>query len=406
MRVLFLSRWFPFPPNNGSKIRVLNLLRRLSASHEVDLVSFGEPTDLVNVDRGLRWAYCSSVDVIQYREFRPRSLRSVLAYFSASPRSLVDTHSQRFAASVAGACRRFQPDVVIASQLQCLPYALQIPDVPLVFEELELTVFKDELVHARSLSTRTRAYLAWHKLTTYLRRSIPRFAACTVVSELERSLVEQVLPNYRRVEVLPNAIDVSEYEGFCGEPQANTLIFSGGLSYKPNYEGLRYFLERVFPLVQETIPSVTLSVTGSTEGVDLQDLPRSAGVRYLGYLPDVRPYVGRSWVAVVPILRGGGTRLKILEAMALGTPVVSTSKGAEGLDVDAGTDLVVGDNPTALARSIIEILQSPARRSELSRAGRFRVRKSYDWARVGQELDRIVECAVATSVTPRLMGSR
>jgi glycosyltransferase involved in cell wall biosynthesis len=162
-----------------------------------------------------------------------------------------------------------------------------------------------------------------------------------------------------------------------------------------NYEGLAWMLGSVQPLLSAEMPSATLRVTGRTEGIDLGRLPAAPTCHFTGYVPDIRPVVARGMVSVVPLLAGGGTRLKILESMALGTPVVSTSKGAEGLDVTHGENILIADSPADFARCVGAVLRDPVLWARLSEGGLALVRTRYDWEAVGHDLRTIVEQAAA-----------
>ena len=399
MNVLVLSRWFPFPANTGSKIRVLNMLAQLARRHEVALVTFGEPADLADPDRmrALR-PYCARIAAVPYRAFRPGSVRGVAGLVSLQPRSLVDTFQPAVRDAVAAEVSRGGCDVLLASQLDMAPYAVAVPSVPAILEELELTTYAEAPRRAASAARRWRARLTWLKLVGYLRRVLPRFDACTVVSEHERHHLHAVAPGYAPVHVIPNAVDLAAYSGPFGPPQPDTLIYTGALSYRPNYDAVAYFVSTVFPLIKSSAPNARLVVTGATEGVDLDALPRAPGVEYTGYLADIRARLAESWLAVVPLRHGGGTRLKVLEAMALGTPVVATSKGAEGLEVTPGENILIADDPVHFARCVVDVLRSPEQRARLGAAGRQLVALRYDWAQVGQVLTALVERSARRTV--------
>ena len=389
--MLFLSRWFPYPPNNGSKIRIFNILKQLSRRHDVDLVTFYEDSDRVDEDSlGALKQVCREVTPVPYRPYRPSSAKAVVGLLSPQPRYLVDTHTEAMEAAIEEEFARHRYDLLIASQLAMAPYAMAIPGIPAILEELELSVFADA-AGTGSMAKRARSRLTWSKLVAYLRRTLPRFAACTVVSESEERRLMQAVPGYGDVKVVPNAVDLSRYDGDFGAPQPNTLVFCGALTYRANLDALRFFLRDVHPLIVSEVPEVILRVTGSTEGVDLSSLPSYPGVQYTGYVDDVRPVVARSWVSVVPLRIGGGTRLKILESMALGTPVVSTSKGAEGLEVSDGEDIQIADKPEKFAALVVSVLQSADLHRKLAENGRRVVESRYDWEAVGRKLLELIE---------------
>ena len=392
MKILFLSRWFPYPPDNGSKLRIFNILKQLSRGHEVALFTFGSAADVANNSALLALReYCSHVRILPYRDFRPTSLRALLGLFSRRPRYLVDTHSQHMVSAVADEVRRRRRDVVVASELAMAPYALHLPGVAALLEDLELSVFRDAVRQPSMLPHRVRPALTWLKLCAYLRSVLPRFAACTVVSEQERANLRAVCPAYTSVEVIPNAVDLSGLGGSFGPPCPNTLVFTGALTYSANYDAVSYLLREVWPLIARAVPDVTLRVTGSTEGVDLASLPQHPGVHFTGYVGDVRPVVAQSWASIVPLRLGAGTRVKVLESMALGTPVVSTTKGAEGLEVRDGENILIADSPTEFAKRVVDLLRSPELRARLATAGRRLVESKHNWEVVGQELRALVE---------------
>jgi glycosyltransferase involved in cell wall biosynthesis len=391
MRILFLSRWFPYPPDNGSKIRIFNLVKQLAKSHDIALVSFADSLSQVD-DTALRvlGEYCSSVNVLPYREFRPGTARAIAGLFSPSPRSLVDTQQADAMAAVQDKFAYFAPQLVIASQLAMVPYALRLRGVPLLLEELELSTFLDATRPPAGPIRRIRSTLTWLKLAQYLRRVLPRFAACTVVSERELSNVRSVVSDYREVRIISNGVDVPHYSGDFGPAQPNSVVFSGALTYQANHDAARYFLSDIYPSILDTVPDVWLRITGHTPHGAAAQLPRQPGVEYTGYVADIRPVVGRTWASVVPLRLGGGTRLKILESMALGTPVVATSKGAEGLMTTAGKDILIADEPAEFARCVVGLLRSPEMRARLAEAGRRLVETTYDWVSIGGQLDAMV----------------
>lgn len=394
MNILFLSRWFPYPADNGSKLRISNLIRQLSVEHQVFLVSFRPPERVIDGQaERLALTDCAAVQTAPYLGYQSGSLKALAGLFAPRPRSLVASHSPEFAALTAHAVREHRPELVVASELDMLPYARAQHDAPILLDDLEVAVYRDALRGARSLKARVRATLTWAKLGAYLRRELPHVAACTVVSEQERDNLRVIAPAYDRVSVVPNAVDVASYAGAYAPPQPDTLVFSGSLSYAPNYDGLRWFLQEVLPRVQQNVSNVRLRVTGSTQGIDLAGLPSNSAVEYTGYVDDVRPVIAESWAAVVPLWQGAGTRLKILEAMALGTPVVSTSKGAEGLAATPGTEILVQDAPEAFARGVVDLLRSPARRKQLAAAGIDLVRARYDWQVVGADVRALAHSA-------------
>lgn len=396
MRVLFLSRWFPHPANNGSKIRVLNLLKALQVEHEVVLLSFATE-EVVPSSRAAMQTICSDVRVVPYRGFRPAGLKARLGFFAPSPRSVVDTFSLEMQTAVEAVAASWQPELVMASQLDMAPYALGVRYAVRVLEELELAVPADAFQRSRG-ALRLRRGLTWWKLRHYLRRTLPAFDLCTVVSALERDLVKQVCPAGPPVHIVPNGADLATLNRVQATPAPGTLIYSGALSYHANFDAVHHLLAEIFPLILAQAPETRLLVTGSTQGVAVEQLPQCPNVHFTGYLDDIWSAVAGSWVSVVPLRLGGGTRLKVIESLALGTPVVATPKGVEGLDLRADEDVMVGADPQTFANKTLALLSDANLRQQLSAQGRRAV-TCYDWASIGVHFNALLAEATAQRQT-------
>lgn len=398
MRILFLSRWFPHPADNGSKIRIFNLLKELCAEHEVALITFAEE-DVTQTSLAAMQAICDDVRVVPYHDFRPDSVRARLGFFAATPRSVIDTFSTQMLAMVEQVAATWQPNLVVASQIDMLRYALAIKDAARVLEELELAVPYDAYHRAPHGLARLRKGLTWWKLDRYLRRALPAFDLVTVVSPREQELAQRVSPVALPVQIVPNGADVATLSQVQATPQPGTLIYSGALSYFANYDAVYYFLTEIFPLILAQAPATRLLITGSTEGVALDQLPQTPNVHFTGYLESVWPAVAGSWVSVVPLRLGGGTRLKVLESLALGTPVVATTKGVEGLDLRADEEIMVGAAPRSFADKTLSLLNDANLRQQLSMQGRRAVTR-YDWASIGRHFNHLLAEASARRQAP------
>ena len=366
MRILFLSRWYPYPSDNGSKLRVASLLRGLCERHDVTLISFHDPTEATPPPP----AGPAPVEVhcCPYRDFEPGSRRAIAGYLQARPRFLVDTHSQEMEDLIRTAVGQTRFDVVIASQLSMAAYWKCFDGVPAIFEEVELGAFWPYGDETGSGWTRARARLSWAKHKRYLSGLLRHFACCTVASEVERRLLATVADR-TPVHVVPNSIETMDTGDVAVERAPSSLIFTGSLRFQPNHDAMSWFVQDVLPRIRARVPEARLTVTGETGG---RTLPSTAGVFLPGYVADVRRLVASATVSVAPIRTGGGTRLKILEAMALGTPVVATAKAVEGIDVEHGQHVLVADSGEAFADAVVELLRNPSTAGALAtRAGQL-----------------------------------
>jgi glycosyltransferase involved in cell wall biosynthesis len=330
--------------------------------------------------------------VVQRIPFAPGRWRALRGFLSLWPRFLVESYSQEMMGLVLQQAGKH--DLVIASEFGMSRYALAVDDWPRVLEDLEMAPFYEGHTFQQDFFGRLRYRPMWWKFRRLVRRLACQFDAITVVSDQEARLLEEIAPTHNLLKVVSNGVDISLYDGDFGQPVPGSLIFPGALTFYANYGAMAYFLEEIYPLVRMHRPQTALHITGKTDGVDLSALPADDGVIFTGYLDDIRPAVAQSWACVVPLKVGGGTRLKILEAMALGTPVVATSKGAEGLDVTSSEDILIADEPAKFAEALLRLLSDEVLRAKLAANGRQLVRERYSWETCAYQLEKLLHRVV------------
>jgi sugar transferase (PEP-CTERM/EpsH1 system associated) len=209
-------------------------------------------------------------------------------------------------------------------------------------------------------------------------------------SERDSLLLKNILPR-SVVEVVPNGVDLEVFQCDSREEVCNQIIFTGAMNYYPNIDAVNFFAQRCWPLIQAQIPGATLLIVGSHPLPEVRRLAELPGVTVTGFVPDVRPYLAASPVAIAPLQIGSGTRFKILEALAMQKAVISTSVGCEGLSVVPGKHLLVADQPEAFAQAVITLLNNPEMRAALGTAGRALVEAEYSWERCGARFLRALE---------------
>jgi len=334
------------------------------------------------------------VDVVKRDPFWRDPKKSITGHFSLNPRDVVSTYSPEMARLTANAIANQHYDLVVASIINAAPYAIMARDVPCVLEEHNfMTSWMEERYRGQTAPLRKVAHwLTWQKCRRYERWLYPQFNLISMVSRRDRQAVEETIPHCTgRVEVIPNGVDILLNRPGMASPQPDTLVFNGSITYYANEDAIRYFLSEILPLIQSRVPKVNLKITGKTDGFDLKNMKSNDQVIFTGFLEDVRPVVAASWACIVPLRIGGGTRLKILEAMALGTPVISTSKGAEGLEVIPEQDILIADTPVEFAEQTVRLLKDPNLRERLIRNARRKVEEKYSWAQIGERFCQAVE---------------
>lgn len=387
MQILFLSYWYPFPPDNGSKLRILGLLRGLAQQHKLTLISFADESQIRLVSPEIR-SLCRDVRLVVYKTYNPGKFRAQLGLFNPIPRYISESFSPEMAHCIEDVLATQEFDLVIASQLGTARYRPFFRRLPALFEEVELGVYYDRFRYEPSPMSRLRNRLTWMKHRRYVTGLLREFQACSVVSEQERQLIVQTLPEFRSVDVVPNFINLADYDDVSGVPEQNSLIFTGPFRYYANHDAMIWFLSEVYPLIQAKVPDVHLTITGDNANMPL---PPASNVKLTGFVDDVRPLIASSWVSLAPLRVGGGSRLKILEAMALGVPVVSTSKGAEGLEFSESRDLLVGDTAEAFAGHVIRLLKDKQARQEIIENAHQRVKEMYDWGVILPRFESLIQ---------------
>lgn len=388
MRILFLSAWHPYPPDNGARLRIFNILRGLAEFHDITLLTFSDDERLG--DQGELEKICKKVRVLPKKDYDAKSGKAILGLFSRKPRVLVDRYVPDMDQLIQDEISAGNHDLVVASEIYMADYLNGSVRIPSIFEDLEIGVFTDAAKNSNNLIRRTRNQLTLAKLKSYFNELLPQISYITVVSEIEKRLLQDLIPNFESIEVIPNGVSLASYKEVSEQPHPDRLIFTGALTFAPNYNAMQWFTGQVLPLVREVNPRVELTITGNHGG---KKLPLDQNVNLLGYVNDIRPLIASSWISIAPIFSGGGTRLKILEAFGLQTPVIATSKGAEGLEVQHEEHLLIADSAESFAKETIRLLNNADLRQELVSKAYKLVQEKYDWSVILPKFMALVEKA-------------
>jgi len=359
------------------------------------LLSFASDTARPNAPGDLhRW--CADIQVVPVDPFAANRTSTLRTFLSLRPP--LSRPISAMDELVAEAFRSRCFDAVIASSDMMVSYALQAPNntVKILEEHNSLTRWMQERYESALGSVyRLRCWVSWQKRRLYESHIYRDFDLITMVSHQDCTATQTIIgQTHPPVRVVPNGVDCGERRPSEVPPVAGRLIYSGALTYSANFDAVSYFLDNIFPRVKQQCADAHLVVTGSVAGVDTTRFESNESVTLTGFVEDVNREITQAMVCVVPLLAGGGTRLKILEAMALGVPIVSTSKGAEGLDVVDGEHLLLADNPTAFARCILELLGNRELGRQLAVNARRLVEERYDWHAIGVQFSDLLESVV------------
>lgn len=392
MKILAVSTWFPCPPDNGVKMRAYHLLRPLGDAHTLDLITMSQ-SSRDSAFLGKLDEFCRRVATFPEPVFDPSRPSTWLGFFSMTPRYFTDHHLPGMQALAHSWVKEEGYDAVIAVTLGAAPYvaALDVPFKVLDQHNVECRVIRRQCQNEPTLFRRLRYLPTWLKSERYERGLASAFDVIAVVSEHEAEMMASVLRggSGKDIRVVPNGVDPALLRYESQTKDHGLIVFTGAPTYKPNYDAAESLCNAILPAVRAEIADVRLKITGSTEGTDVSALASTDGVEFTGYVNDIRPLLSSAAALVVPLRFGGGTRLKILEAMAIGTPVVSTPMGAEGIKAEDGVHILRGDSPEQLARQTCRLLSDPGLASRIARNARELVRDRYMWSAIADEFAHI-----------------
>jgi polysaccharide biosynthesis protein PslH len=406
MRILFVTQIVPYPPHGGVLQRGYNLLRELGRDHDVHLCAFVHPDELrsaadVDASRRELARFCRQVE---YFDLWPKkSAAHKLAAFAAGalyplPFSVLAQKNGALTRRVRELCAAGAVDVVHLDTIGLAPLRAHCGKVPVVLAHHNI----ESQLMARRAEHETGAFARWYvgsqaeRLRRYERQQSPRFARNITVSPLDSAQLERIAPGARTLDV-SNGVDVEYFRPLEIEHEP-AVVYTGGMNMFANRDAVEWFLDAIWPRIRAAIPDVRFHAVGAHPSRRLLDaVAAGQGVDAPGFVNDVRPIVGRSAVYVVPLRVGGGTRLKMVDAMAQGKAIVATRVGAEGIQGDDGTHFLLRDDPQQFADAVIGLLHDAAARRRLGAAARQRAVDSYAWPKLASRLAEGYALAVQES---------
>jgi len=239
-------------------------------------------------------------------------------------------------------------------------------------------------------------YWQYRKFTSFEIRTCPQFDLCVCVSEQDRKDLNSLCPGIATA-IVPNGVDLDYFSPVEGKENEASLVFTGSMDWHPNENAVLYFCNRIFPIIRSRLPTATFTVVGSNPSERVLRLKDLEGVDVTGSVEDVRPYISSADVYVVPLRIGGGTRLKILQALAMKKAVVSTAIGCEGLDLEPDKHLFVSNEPEEFASSVIQLIEDKGLKKKLGEDGNMRIREFYSWDAIIQRLEAAYKSLIANA---------
>jgi glycosyltransferase involved in cell wall biosynthesis len=400
MRILWLKTELLHPIDKGGRIRSYHMLRELKRRHEVTYLTLDDGSAAPDAaERAME--YCTVLERIPFRTTPKPSLRlygDLLAnLWSPLPYAVAKYASAAMRQRILTLAQPGLHDVLVCDFLfpsQNVPTGLPIPTI-LFQHNVEAAIWRRHADVASHPLRRAYFTAQWRRMCRFERQECHRFDQVIAVSEQDRDAIRGAY-GVEAVSAVPTGVDTAFFTASGAPRDPREVTFVGSLEWMPNEDAVEFFATAILPRIRAALPEVTFTVVGRHPTLRLVALATAApGLNLVGGVPDVRPFMERAGVFVVPMRIGGGTRLKIYEALAMNAPIVSTSIGAEGLPVLPGKHLLMADDPAGFAEAVVRLLTTPAEAASLGQAGGAYVREHFGWSNVASEFAAICEQVLA-----------
>ena len=391
LNILVLDEWIPYPPDSGKRVRTWNLLRRLARRHDISLLCYGDSES--EAAQAVRSARIALHTVAPLPELAGRRLYGRLLWnlLSPNPYSVSKHDTRRFREALRQLLSENHFDLVHFEWTPYATFANEIAAFPwlIVAHNIESQIWSRRAQQSRTFAAATYFGLQARKMGAFERSAVRGAHTVAAVTDLDAQQARAW--GARNTALVENGVDLEEFAP-ASEPvrDAAELLFLGSLDWYPNQDAVEYLLDRIMPPLAAQFPEARLRIVGRRAPPDLaKRVARCSGAELVGEVPDVRPHLVRAAVVLVPLRIGGGSRIKILESLAMGKAVVSTTIGAEGLAVTNGLHLLLADSPEKFADCTLGLLRSPEQRAQLGKAGRKLVEERYSWDRAAETLESV-----------------
>ncbi|MBB5203988.1 hypothetical protein HNQ51_001281 [Inhella inkyongensis] len=390
MKILYLCHRFPFPPKRGGKIRPFNMIRHLQASgHQVTVCSLSRSDAETAESQGIA-EHCERFHIGQVRE-PVQFIRMVLRLPLLTPSSMGYFYCSDTAAEVKRLLAAERFDLIFVHCSSVAQYVEDVQGIPKILDFGDMDSQKwIEYANYKPWPLSWGYLLEGHKMLRAEKALARKFDLCTATTRAEWQTLEDYGTG-AKTDWFPNGVDASAFSPAAPDHHDPDLVsFIGRMDYYPNQECMLRFCQEVWPILRARRSSLKLTIVGAEPPPFIRALGELPGVTVTGSVPKVQPYVLKSCVNVAPLAIARGTQNKILEAMAMGVPVVTSPAAAGGVDAVAGEHLLVADSAQDIADAVLRVVESPAERARLAQAGRERVLSHHDWAASMRRLDGII----------------
>ena len=401
MKILWISHFVPYPPKGGCFQRSYNLIREVAKNNDVYLVALRHKDKSTHPESEMVKAkdalgeFCKEVHILDINTFSGVKyyLLALKSIFTNDPLTVNLFKSKQMHEVVKSLSNRIPFDIAHYDTISLAEYINDTCDIPkfLTHHGVESFMIRRRISNESNYLKKIYLFIEFKKLCRYEKYNCSRFAMNIAVSNDDKKMLSDISPGLK-IDVVENGVDVNFFLPKTKHDNTNRLIFAGRLDQYSNMDAVINFCTNIWPLVKEKIPGIRFTIIGNNPPQKLLDIAKNdKEIEILGYVDDVRPYFTMATISVCPIRDGGGTRIKILDAMAMGMPIVATTIGCEGIDVTPGKDLLIADSPEEYIKNIGVILNNENVRKSISISARQKVEDRYSWNSIGSKLNRLYE---------------
>lgn len=391
MKVLVLDEWIPYPLDCGKKIRTYNLLRQLSRAFDITLMGYAD----AHHDEALDAMRNLGIHVVPIPDNRLRKwsipffFRVFLNFFEKVPFSTVYHIQSDFQRAILDFVKKESPSIIHCEWTNLAPLldGLDFAKTVIASHNIESDIWFRLAQHSRNPFKKILAYNQARKIKALEQFWYPRAAYCTAVSEQDNAVIQRY---GARSCVVANGVDVGYYSSIAPVDNGDVIVFTASYDTFSNQDGVHFFLDDIWGRIKRDTPTAQMYFVGKHPTERMKSAAANdASIHFTGWVEDVRPFIAKAKVCVVPLRIAGGSRLKILEAMAMNKPIVSTVVGAEGIDVTDGKDILLRDDPSAFADAVTSCLRSKTLCGQLGHQAFVHVQAHYDWAALAKKQEAV-----------------
>jgi len=391
MRILQLTPKIPYPPDDGGKMGIFGITKYLALrGHKITLLSI-TTSDRTSDITGLS-KYCKIESIVM--DTTNNYIGMFLNMFSSAPYTLSKYHGRPFLRKLNDVLRKKQFDIVHVDHLHMAYYGKFIKEyfgLPVVLREhnVESTIWERYCREISNPLLKAYVLLQFKKVYRYESKIVSHFDRCFMITEEDKKRIEIMNPRVKAC-VIPAGVDTSFFYPLQVPIEPCSIVSVGAMDWLPNVEGALWFIDKVWPLVKQKEPRSMLYVVGKNPPAEITNLARE-DIVVTGFVEDVRDYMAKAAVFIVPLKTGGGMRVKILNALAMGKAIVSTSVGCEGIDVEHGKNIYIADTELEFAKGILELLEDSDKREKLGKEGIKLIQEKYQWERIAEKVEEEYE---------------